>query len=792
MDSLTATDLRSVGEFRLLARLGSGGMGQVFLGSSLAGRIVAVKVIHRELCQDPEFVRRFRNEVEAAQKVSGWYTAPVVAAGVDDNPPWLATAFVPGPSLDDIVSRYGPLPLPAVWRLAAGLAEALRAIHGAGLVHRDLKPANVLLAPDGPRVIDFGISRAVTDTRLTATGAIIGTLSYMSPEQVQALETEPASDTFSLGSVLSFAASGSAPFSGAPGAPSASVMYRIVYAEPGLSAVPADVRGLIEACLAKDPGQRPDLGRVAAHGTATAERLGLSPAAFWPQNVAQVIQAQQAALTAQIEALQVAPGTQLEGPWGGNGVTASPSRSSVSGPTWPSAGGGRHSAAPPVTDPAPARGIGLATGGGGLGGSGGLGGMGGPGASGGPGTGTGAGGLAIPGQLGTGRGTSRRGLLIGAGVGSIAVIGGAVGWALSSRSAGGTPAVGTGNTSLPTGLRAPTAGSLPQYYGAGARRTAAWKFPTGNAIEANPGAGGGLVYVASTDNSVYAVKAASGQKAWSFQAESATAPPELVGDVVCLSTSAGHFYALRVADGTRVWDLDTSVPATYKRTWAVDGGNVILGTDEAPPQAYNAATGVKGVRFSTQQPYVMAMSAAGGILYAIDAFGMAYAFYTATGANIWHNQLLSNDDLPGTGLTIDGGSIYVGTTSGALYKIDAASGKVQWTYHPGSGMESNVIVADGVVYLRDNNGTVHAIRAADKTQVWAKPATATGPYGPAVAGGRVYYTTALALQALDAKSGDPVWAFTAPNNAELLATPVVTNGLVFIGSYDDGLYAVRA
>ncbi len=358
MDSLTATDLRAVGEFRLLARLGSGGMGQVFLASSLAGRIVAVKVIHRELCQDTEFVRRFRNEVEAAQKVSGWYTAPVVAAGVDDNPPWLATAFVPGPSLDDIVSRYGPLPLPAVWRLAAGLAEALRAIHGAGLVHRDLKPANVLLAPDGPRVIDFGISRAVTDTRLTATGAIIGTLSYMSPEQVQALETGPASDTFSLGSVLAFAASGSAPFSGAPGAPSASVMYRIVYAEPDLGAVPPDVRGLIEACLAKDPRQRPDLGRVAAHGTATAERLGLSPATFWPHEVATVIQAQQAALTAQIEALQVAPGTQVEGPLGANGMTTAPSRQPVSAATWPSAGGGRHSARSVVTDSGPGSGFG--------------------------------------------------------------------------------------------------------------------------------------------------------------------------------------------------------------------------------------------------------------------------------------------------------------------------------------------------------------------------------------------------------------------------------------------------
>jgi outer membrane protein assembly factor BamB len=752
-------------------------MGQVFLASSLAGRIVAVKVIHRELCQDTEFIRRFRNEVEAAQKVSGWYTAPVVAAGVDDNPPWLATAFVPGPSLDDIVSRYGPLPVPAVWRLAAGLAEALRAIHGAGLVHRDLKPANVLLALDGPRVIDFGISRAVTDTRLTATGAIIGTLSYMSPEQVQALETGPASDVFSLGSVLAYAASGTDPFRVAPGAPSASVMYRIVHGEPDLSAVPADVRGLIEACLAKDPRQRPDLRQVAAHSTATAERLGLSPAAFWPHNVASVIQAQQTALSAQIEALQIAPGTQVEGPWAGNGTTAAPARPSASASTWP-----RAAASSPVTDPALARGIGPAAGGG-------PGGVSGPGGFGGPGTGIGANGLEVAVPPGMTRGTSRRGLLIGAGVGSIAVIGGAVGWALSSRSAtSGTPSLGTGNTLLPTG----TSQSLQQYYGAGARRTAAWKFPTGNTIEASPGAGGGMVYVASTDKNVYAVKAATGQKAWSFQTESVTVAPEVVGDVVCLSTSAGHFYALRVADGTRAWDLDTSLPTTYKRTWAVDGGNVIFGSTTTSPQAYDAATGTKGVRFPTQEPYVMALSAADGVLYAIDAFGMLYAFHTANGAEIWHKQLLTNDDLPGTGLTIASGGIYVGTVSGALYKIDTANGQVQWTYHPGSGMESDVVVADGVVYLRDNNGTLHAISAANKKQLWSKTGTAAGPYGPTVAGGRLYYTTALALQALDAKSGDPVWAFTAPGNSELLATPAVANGLVFIGSYDDGLYAIKA
>jgi serine/threonine protein kinase len=184
MESLTAADPRTIGEFRLLARLGAGGMGQVFLATSPGGRMVAVKVIHADLVRDAGFVRRFHAEVNAARRVSGFYTAPVVAAGVDDRPPWLATAFVPGPSLESLVSRYGPLPVPALWRLAAGLADALRAIHAAGLVHRDLKPANVLLAADGPRVIDFGIARTLADSRLTTTRSIIGTPSFMSPEQV--------------------------------------------------------------------------------------------------------------------------------------------------------------------------------------------------------------------------------------------------------------------------------------------------------------------------------------------------------------------------------------------------------------------------------------------------------------------------------------------------------------------------------------------------------------------------------------------------------------------------------
>ena len=167
MEPLSVTDPRVVGEFALRARLGSGGMGRVYLGFSPGGRAVAIKVVHPELARDPEFLRRFRQEVAAARMVSGMYTAAVVGSGVDDDPPWLATAYVPGPPLADVVSLHGPLAETAVWRLAAGLADALRAVHGCGLVHRDLKPGNVLLAADGPHVIDFGISRAFEGTQLT-------------------------------------------------------------------------------------------------------------------------------------------------------------------------------------------------------------------------------------------------------------------------------------------------------------------------------------------------------------------------------------------------------------------------------------------------------------------------------------------------------------------------------------------------------------------------------------------------------------------------------------------------
>jgi serine/threonine protein kinase len=254
VQELQAGDPEFIGPYRVSGRLGSGGMGQVFLGRSPGGRMLAVKVVRPELAGDLEFRVRFRREVAAARSVSGLFTAPVVDADTEAPVPWLATAYIAGSSLSDTVARYGPLPAPSVLALAAGLAEGLLAIHAAGLVHRDLKPSNVLMADDGPRVIDFGISRAMEASAVTSTGIVVGSPGFMSPEQAEGHEVGPPSDVFSLGAVLAFAATGQGPFGNGS---SAALIYRLVHNPPDLTRVPAETRSLIEHCLAKDPGRRP-------------------------------------------------------------------------------------------------------------------------------------------------------------------------------------------------------------------------------------------------------------------------------------------------------------------------------------------------------------------------------------------------------------------------------------------------------------------------------------------------------------------------------------------------------
>jgi hypothetical protein len=258
MDGLQPGDPVSVSGYRLLGRLGAGGMGQVYLGVSPGGRKVAVKLIHPVHAGTAQFRERFAREIDAARKVGGFHTAPVVDADPRADPPWMVTAFIDGPSLQEAIGRDGPLPPGEVRVLGAGLAEGLAAIHAHGLVHRDLKPGNVILAADGPRIIDFGIARAVdATTGITTTGAVIGTFAYMSPEQIRGDVTGPPSDVFSLGCVLAFAATGRPPF-GTDAA--ATVMFRIISQPPDLAGLAdEDLRELITGCLAKSLADRPSV-----------------------------------------------------------------------------------------------------------------------------------------------------------------------------------------------------------------------------------------------------------------------------------------------------------------------------------------------------------------------------------------------------------------------------------------------------------------------------------------------------------------------------------------------------
>ncbi|PKT73281.1 serine/threonine protein kinase [Streptomyces populi] len=282
MEHLRAGDPSRIGRYRLLRRLGAGGMGVVFLARAPGGAIAAVKTVRSSYADEGGFRARFRREVETARQVSSRWVVPLLDADADAETPWLATSYVPGPSLAEAVDTFGPLSLASVRVLGVRLSEALEAVHEAGLVHRDVKPANILLAPDGPRLIDFGIARAPEGTALTSSGVVVGSPGFLSPEQARARSGEigPPSDVFSLGCVLAFAATGVRPFGGGA---AAGVLLRTVYEEPDPASFPDGLTPLLSACLHKEPADRPSLARLRAalgEGTAgdSAEPSGWLPA----------------------------------------------------------------------------------------------------------------------------------------------------------------------------------------------------------------------------------------------------------------------------------------------------------------------------------------------------------------------------------------------------------------------------------------------------------------------------------------------------------------------------------
>ena len=713
LESLAPGDPRNVGAYELRARLGSGGMGRVYLGLSGGGRAVAVKVIHPELAQDLEFRARFRQEVAAAQAVSGAFTAPVVAAGPDDDPPWLATAFVPGPSLGEAVAAGGPLPVTSAWRLAAGLVEALGAVHAAGLVHRDLKPANVLLAEDGPRVIDFGISRALAGTQVTAAGMTVGTPGFMSPEQAQGGPPSPASDVFSLGGTLAFSVTGVSPFGDGT---AADVLYRVVHAAPGLEGVPVPLRELVAGCLAKAPGDRPSLGELTQALNAGAPPDAVSTlaslASFWPEPLSSLVRSYRARPDPRAPAGPDPQTTRLDAVWATT-----------------------HGAVPlvrPARVPRRRVLVGLA------------------GAAGVVAAGSGVaawalsqGGATAPNGQNP-RTTARTSpaarppgttlwsfATAGGQVYSVAAAPGVIYLANTNLAAApdahnvyalhadrGTQVWRVSNLGELYSLLTLAGGVL--YFGTDFHYVYAlnasdgsmrWRYLTGERVDSPPAVVDGIVYVGSDDRNLYALSGATGHKLWSFRTGGAIKSGPVVHalgvvGVVYFGSDDGAVYRIDAATGTQYWRFPTG--GYVRESPAVGGGIAYAASDDQHVYALNANTGVLLWKFATSAHPVSPVLA-GGLLYVGSADNTLYALHAVTGEKIW--TFPASGDQISWRVAVADGVVYAGSLDGRVYALNAANGTKLWSSATGGPVNSAAQVVDGVLYVGSDDGHLYALRA---------------------------------------------------------------------------------
>jgi outer membrane protein assembly factor BamB len=663
MKPLAPEDPRTIGEFRLRARLGAGGMGRVYLGHSPAGRAVAVKVCHGELAADPEFVARFAREVAAAQAVNGLFTAPVIAAGPDENPPWLATAYVPGPSLLETVRADGPLPEAAGWRLAAGLAEALRGVHDRGLVHRDLKPTNILLASDGPRVIDFGVARALDGMALTVAGVAIGTPSFMSPEQARGLPAGPPSDVFSLGSVLVFAACGHAPFG--EGDPPA-VLHRVVHAPPVLDGVREPLRGMVTACLAKVPGDRPSLAWLLRTCQDFTPRMSETATSFWPPGVAARI-ARYEGETSSGGGQPSGKGTRVIGRrralagvavaglaaagWGVTRLAARPPASAGTRMLWSYQTGG------PVSS-----------------------------------------GAVISGDT----------VYIGSGDHNVYGLGTANGQARTVIRTGGAV---SGGLALAGDLL--IAGSADgKVYARSLTSGASWTYPTGGPVESTPTAGSGAVYIGSDDHFVYALDVRTGRRLWRAETGGPVrsrplAQAATLKDLVWGGSDDGYLYCLSATNGQVNWRL-AAQGAVNSGLVTDANGNICFGTDEGYLYYAMAFGPHEWWRSPLGGPVRSTPTSADGTIYAGSGRSGVYAVDSGTGLAIWTCR---TGGPVNSGLAISGRTLYAGCDDGYLYAIDVNTGDVTWRFKTGSPVRSRILASGGVVYFGSLDHRVYAVHA---------------------------------------------------------------------------------
>ncbi|MCX5332255.1 serine/threonine-protein kinase [Streptomyces sp. NBC_00140] len=752
METLQPDDPRELGSYRMLRRLGAGGMGRVYLARSPGGRTVAVKVVRPDLAADADFRSRFRHEVEIAKAVSGRYTAPVVDADPEAPLPWLATSYVLGPDLTDVVAAHGALPERTVRALAAGLAAALQEIHAAGLIHRDLKPSNVLLAADGPRVIDFGIARAVDGSRMTQTGVVVGSPGYMPPEQALGKDVGPAGDIFSLGAVLAFAATGRGAF-GDGAVSHAALLYQVVHGEPDLRDVPPSLLGLIRACLQKDPAQRP----------APAEIVQ----ALAPQGVEGVLSDWLPSSVASTIATHAAGILDLEAP-AAAGFGPAPTTAGA-----PTPGYGYPAAAPGYGTPAggtPAPGYGTP-----------------PGGTPAPGYGYPPGpqprtvplGAAPAAPSASSSPSRRRALTLAlGGAAAVVAVGGGAAWWLGSAgetSGTGTDAAGGGGSAQPVeeSFTTPPAGVAPQPLW----RKKVAEDSTSSAVPLLTH--DGLLLVSGDPLVAYDVK--TGKARWTKPGICRPGAPLLFhGGKVFLADGDydGVLVAYDVKTGDEAWRSRLGKKITVEDTIAIDDKNVyVTATDYSDSRsatkyrtaiaAINHTTGTKvwlQKRDWGTKDYDVQGSVLGKYLVYADSNHNLTVRSTATGAQLWTKKI--GDDWSWRPTIANGLVFLPGAT---LRAVDADTGEVSWTLSPnGRRGFKNPTVIDGVLYVSDYDGGVWAVDVRTRRRIWlCDELEISGPVMFVKAGNSLYGAAGSldgGLVALQARTGKLRWTYTDSDN----------------------------
>ncbi|GGT21408.1 serine/threonine-protein kinase AfsK [Streptomyces kurssanovii] len=769
MEQLTQHDPRRIGPFEVLGRLGAGGMGLVYLARSASGRRVAIKTVRTELAEDQLFRVRFTREVEAARAVSGFYTAAVVDADPRAAVPWLATAYVPAPSLEEIINECGPLPAQAVRWLAAGIAEALQSIHGAGLVHRDLKPSNVLVVEDGPRVIDFGIASGVSNTRLTMTNVAVGTPAYMSPEQARdSRSVTGASDVFSLGSTLVFAATGHAPFHGAN---PVETVFMLLREGPDLEGLPDELRPLIDSCMQMEAGLRPtpeDLqAQLAPHLFSSGGDDSGTASAWLPTSATAMIETRRG---------------------GGRPQAASP-RPAPSRPT------------PPPVPPAPPQPQAVP-----------------PQSLGGP--------VRLPGSnvpIGPGPRVADTGRAM------VAEAGPATGWVRPPAGLGGTDAPGGAVAAppapVPPPAQAPEPG--PAHWRPWRFRMSndVWGTPVVDgdllyvtsfevhALDVGTGrrqfktrdvawamaVAAGRIH-ASDGPTLYALDAATGNERWRLQTDAWVYSLKVDRGTVLTGTRGGGVQAWEASNGEKLWEItgaqnDFETPESGP---AIFGDTVYVWKD-ARLRALEARTGDErwsypiGDAASCGNVPVRVQPAPDGYVY-VSAGTRVLAVDITSGLVRWHFEapaVFLSPPAFAPGPAVTGGGVYLADYLGTVYALDATTGKDRWRIATESRQSSEpVLVAAGNVHV-GSGSALYTLDAVTGTPMWRFAAGGEVVGTPVVADGRVHFGSAdHVLYTLDASGGQLRWKLAT--GGEITGSPVARNGVVYACSKDRCVYALDA